>query len=149
MEHYSVRLEEATREHHESPNQWSFECNPLTGTTTCAAWSQQADADTAAASHKNRQPSSLNDEETRPDPPIEAHMESQDRCSTSALLDVLDGLSAAPTNLKEATRRPDWTLWKEACNEEMKDLINNGTIEVGSPPADAKIVQSMIQFRLK
>jgi len=136
--------------HNESMDQWSFECNPVTGALTCSAALTGPSGDSmAAAGHFNRLPSSLTDESTSPDPPIEAHLEPKDRASSIALTDVPDGLSAAPTNHKEALRRPDWNLWKAACMLEMQDLIASGTIVLGMPPSDAKIVQSIIQYRLK
>ena len=76
-------------------------------------------------------------------------MEPEDHCASAALTDMPDGLSAAPTNYKEATRRPDWDLWRAACMVEMNDLIESGTIVLRSPPPVAKIVQSRIQYRLK
>ena len=42
-----------------------------------------------------------------------------------------------------------WALWKEACMKEMQDLEASGTIELGGGAHDARIVMSMIQFRLK
>ena len=148
VELYSDMLVAAMAQHHETTDQWSVECDPLTGAMTCAAtMPPMGDAD--ASGHTNRLPSSLNDEDSRPDPPLEAHVELEDRCSFTALSDVPDGLSAAPTNHKEATRRPDWELWKAACLAEMNDLINSETIVLGRPPMGAKIVQAMFQYKRK
>ena len=150
VQFYPDLLEEAMTKRHENVDQWSFECDPVAGALTCsAAYAHPSEDDVAAAGHRNRLPSSPNNEEDRPDPPIEAHQEPQDRASSFALTDVPDGRSAAPTNHKKATRRPDWTLWKAACMLEMEDLVASGTIVLGMPPLDAKTVQSMIQYCLK
>ena len=99
---YSDMLVAAMAQHHETTDQWSFESDPLTGAMTCAAaMPPMGDAD--ASGHTNRLPSSLSDEDSRPHPPIEAHVEPQDRCSFTALSDVPDGLSPTP---RRTTRRP-------------------------------------------
>ena len=137
--HYSDKPVAAMEQHHETTDQWSFECDPLTGAMTCAA-TMPPIGDTDAEWHTNRLPSSLNDEDTLPDPPLEAHVEPKDRCSSTALTDVPDALSAAPTNHTDASRRPDWVLWKAACIVKMNDLVKSGTIVLGRPPTGAKIV---------
>ena len=95
VELYSDMLVAAMAQHHETTDQWSFECDQLTGAMTCAA-TMPPMGDEDSSGHTNRLPSSLNDEDSRPDPPLEAHVEPEDRCAFKALEDVPDGLSAAP-----------------------------------------------------
>ena len=113
MEQYSNTLEQAHERHHEDHDAYSFECNPITGAVTYAAAgpvqvSEPTDAATSDRIHPKR--STLINDEPRPDPPVEAHVEPDDRSASKALQDVPHGLSDAPTNLKTATRRPDWPL---------------------------------------
>jgi len=84
-----------------------------------------------------------------PDTPVEAHIEPGDRAAAAAMLEIPAGLSDAPANIREALRRPDWEEWKAAIQAEMDTLIGNNTIELGTPPAGAQIVQAMVQLRLK
>ena len=100
VEHYSDMLVAAMKRREEVTDQWSFECDPVTGAVMCAASMPHLVADTESeAGHRNRLPSSLTDEEDRPDSPVEALVEPNDRCSATAL-----------TGHKKATRRPDWAL---------------------------------------
>ncbi|KAJ1466393.1 hypothetical protein T484DRAFT_1861754, partial [Baffinella frigidus] len=93
--------------------------------------------------------SSMVDLSLLPDTPTEAHVAPIDRAASSAMLEIPAGLSDAPANIREALRRPDWEEWKKAIQAEMDTLIGNNTIELGTPPAGAQIVQAMVQLRLK
>jgi hypothetical protein len=68
--HYLDMLVAAMAQHHETTDQWSFECDPLTGAMTCAA-TMPPMGDIDAAGDTNRFPSSLNDEDSRLDPLLE------------------------------------------------------------------------------
>jgi len=93
--------------------------------------------------------SSLVDLTSIPEPRAAAHEEPSDRAISKALMDIPVGLSDSPSNMREAQRRPDWDLWKEACLTEMNTLQENGTIKLATPPPGAKVVQSLVQLRLK
>jgi len=144
VEEYSSMLVLALQHHKTTQDEYSFECDPVTGAVVCAAAGPAPESD---APHSR--PSTLIDTESRPDPPVDAHVEPEDRGASKALTDVPCGLSDAPTTLKEATRRPDWDLWKAACLEEMNGLIDSGTIELATPPEGATKVPSLMQSRLK
>ena len=144
VEEYSTMLVLALQHHNTTHDEYSFECNPVTGAVVCAVAGPVAEPDPT-----HPRPSTLIDSEPRSDPPVDAHIEPEDRGASKALTDVPCGLSDAPTSLKEATRRPDWDLWKAACLEEMNGLIDSGTIELATPPADATTVPSLMLFRLK
>lgn len=144
VEQCAAEITEALERCRITTDEYSCECSPVTGavslTRHASAWDEDSTALTA---------SSLIDLDSILDISAEVHEEPQDRAATKALIQVLPGLSDAPTNLREAIRRPDWAEWKAACLEEMNTLRGNNTIELATPPAGATIVQAMIQFRLK
>ena len=121
VEEYSNRLEKALEHHNQEVYSFLLECNNLTGAITCGILPIAAAVNPIERAKLGivHIPSTLINEETRPDPAIEAHIEPQDRSAGAALQEVPDGLSDAPTNVREAARRPDWALWKAACMEKM------------------------------
>ena len=79
----------------------------------CASLQQDATppyegSSVAPGANGPRASTQINDE-LRSDHPIEAHIEPEDRGASMALDDIPSGLSDAPTNLKKATRRLDWS----------------------------------------
>ena len=108
-EEYSLRIMKALERHNQEVDGFSMECNHLTGAITCSILPVTAAVNPIERAKKGIVHifSTLINEETRPDPPVEAHVEPLDRNVGKALHDVPDGLSDAPTNLREAARRPD------------------------------------------
>jgi len=151
VEKNSARLEQAMKHHLQETDHISSECSTLTGAITCAILPNVAAINPIERAKLGtaHTPSTLINEENCSDPPIEANIEPQDHGSNAALQDVPDGLADAQTNILDATRRPDWKLWQAACMEETNALEASATIELGIPPHDAKVVPSMVQFRLK
>ena len=111
VEVYSTLLDKALALHQEQQDEDSFECHPVTGAMLCASLQQDAappcEGSTVAPGANGPRASTLINDELRPDHPLEAHIEPEDRGASKALDNVPSDLSDAPTNLKEATRRPD------------------------------------------
>ncbi|GAW04208.1 copia-like polyprotein [Lentinula edodes] len=61
---------------------------------------------------------------------------------TASLGQVTGEIIADPTSVAEAMRRPDWSQWREAMNEEIRRLQQRGTYDIVIPPDDANILTS-------
>jgi hypothetical protein len=146
IEEYSTELMQAIKDNHVEIDEYSFECSPITGAVTMMREREEHDADMTTPLSAS---SLINHTDSREDAPADAHIEPQDRAVEAAFLSIPAGLSDAPTNLKEAQRRPDWAEWKEACMIEMNTLQESATIVLGIPPPGAKVVPSLTQLRLK
>jgi len=57
--------------------------------------------------------------------------------------------SLEPRSLKEARKRGDWNLWKQAMHEELIMLSNAGTWELVEPPENVNIVRSKWVYKAK
>ena len=57
--------------------------------------------------------------------------------------------SLEPRSLKEAKKRRDWNLWKQAMHEELTMLSNAGTWELVEPPENVNIVGSKWVYKAK
>ncbi|KAE8184537.1 hypothetical protein CF335_g7991, partial [Tilletia laevis] len=60
-----------------------------------------------------------------------------------------DGIEIEPNTLKDAMRRPDWSLWLEAMKEEMNSLTEMGTWVLEELPDNQSVVGSRWVFKLK
>ena len=65
------------------------------------------------------------------------------------LAEVSDSEALEPQNIKEAKARPDWHLWEEVIEEELKMLKEAGTWDIVNVPKDANVVGSKWVFRAK
>lgn len=59
----------------------------------------------------------------------------------------LEGLE--PRSIEEARKRPDWPRWKEAIDDELKGLVENGTWELVDCPAGVNVVGCRFVFAIK
>ena len=65
------------------------------------------------------------------------------------LAKVSNSEALEPQNIKEAKARPDWNLWEEAMEEELRTLKEARTWEVVDMPKDANVVGLKWVFRAK
>ena len=65
------------------------------------------------------------------------------------LAEVSNSEALEPRNIKEAKARPDWNLWEEAMEEELRTLKEARTWEVVDMPKDANVIGSKWVFRAK
>ena len=54
-----------------------------------------------------------------------------------------------PLTLSEAAKSPQRPLWKRAIQVEIEALRANGTFTLVTPPADAHVIGTTINFRIK
>jgi hypothetical protein len=64
-------------------------------------------------------------------------------------LAFLASSTTVPTTIAEAKRLSDWSMWKEACDSEMKSLIEMKTWKLVDPPIDSKPIFCKWVFRIK
>ena len=62
------------------------------------------------------------------------------------LAEVSNSEALEPRNIKEAKARPDWNLWEEAMEEELRMLREAKTWEVVDMPKDANMLGSKWVF---
>ena len=60
-----------------------------------------------------------------------------------------EGLNNEPLSLEEAKSRSDWPKWKQAMDEEIKQLHNLGTYTITKLPEDRKAIACKWVYRLK
>lgn len=66
-----------------------------------------------------------------------------------AALLVLGEIIEEPLTVEEAKQSAHWNLWENAIKDEIEALRANGTFTLVTPPANAHVIGSMINFRLK